>query len=88
MTKDEALARWSEAAGAEPAGGEKYARAGNWEPIARALRHVKDGDTIEVLSEGERESTLKVTVTREAVEKTDTTPAKPAFTRSFLLIVT
>lgn len=76
MTKDEALARWSEAAGAEPAGGDKYARAGNWEPIARALRHVQPTDKIEKLSESGREAVLKVTLTRET------------YTRTFLLIVT
>jgi hypothetical protein len=41
MTVDEAIGKWSEGCTAEEAKGQ-IIRNGNWQPLARALRHCKE----------------------------------------------
>lgn len=58
MTKDQAIAKWKQAAGAELCG-KQYIRAGNWEPTAFALRHCSGtGEEVETLAD----NVLRVTV--------------------------
>lgn len=58
MTKDQAIAKWTQAAGAEKAGN-TYIRAGNWEPTSFALRHCTGtGQEVEQLAD----NVLRVTV--------------------------
>lgn len=74
MTVDDAKNQWTEAASASKAKA-AVVRDGNWQPIARALRHCREGSTIEPAGELNGDKVLQVT------------PAQPSIVAPFLLVV-
>jgi hypothetical protein len=74
MTVDEAIGKWSEGCTAEEAKGQ-IIRNGNWQPLARALRHCKEKTSIEEAGKLNGDTVLAVT------------PESPLGLPKFLLVV-
>jgi hypothetical protein len=74
MTVDEAIGKWSEGCTAEEAKGQ-IIRNGNWQPLARALRHCKEKTSIEEAGKLNGDTVLAVT------------PDSPLGLPPFLLVV-
>lgn len=74
MTVDEALKHWSEGCTAEEAKGQ-IVRNGNWQPLARALRHCKE--KTEIMEAGKLNGDTVLAVT----------PDSPIGLPPFLLVV-
>lgn len=80
MTVEEAIGKWSEGCTAEEAKGQ-IIRNGNWQPLARALRHCKGGSVAEHEQKLNGDTVLVVTQKKPDDGKT------PPMLAPFLLVV-